>query len=135
MYKKGSLKSKYKHLKRMYKWTKSTKRAAVTQTWRSDALQHMLWLNLTLQIIYSCSDEIKCLWFGCKLYKIYRMFLIHSCFFGSLSPIYLHVHFGHSNKRQTKCVWRKNTVQIGSKRITTECFRACRTFGNVQGKV
>lgn len=29
---------------------------------------------------YSYSDELKCLEFGCKLYKIYRMFLIHSCF-------------------------------------------------------
>lgn len=38
------------------------------------------------------------------------MFLIHSCFFGSLSPIHLHVHFGHreqATKDKQMCVEKK----------------------------
>lgn len=82
--------------------------------------------------IYSYSDELKCLEFGCKLYKIYRMFLIHSCFFIIIIYFYLAVSVnpckptlaclfrekcsGEMTKKKKKMnnVWRTNTVQTGS---------------------
>lgn len=95
MYKKGSLKSKYKHLKRMYKWTrykKSSKslerqvEAMLDDIWSPDSVKKKKKRIYILYIfIYNYSEDIKRLVFGWQLYKIYRMF--------SYIPFFLFFHF------------------------------------------
>lgn len=93
--------------------------------------------------IYSYSDELKCLEFGCKLYKIYRMFLIHSCFF-NLS-FYLAVSINPC-KLTLACLFRaKCRGDMKKKRWTMygeqmqyrldQTDHVLETAGNVSGKI